>query len=120
MFVIMSLHDRLVCFAGFSGMILLTVLFLLPLFNSFFRVCLPKLFAVVLKKCLPLTASGAANSKKSAPTCLQLRRYIYVKLELPISQYFVKVHRIHFHVVVQNLYIVEPLLVLEQPSCNVF
>ena len=45
--------------------------FLLPLPNCFIRVCLPTLFAAVLKFFLPLTTSaisGTANSNKSAPT----------------------------------------------------
>ena len=78
MFVEMSLRDRLVCFADSVGMNLLAcrtpmapILFLLPLPNCFLRVCLPTLFAAVLKFFLPLTTSaisGTANSNKSAPT----------------------------------------------------
>ena len=71
MFVEMSLGDRLVCFADFLGMTLLAFLILLPLPNSFLRVCLPTLFAAVLKFFLPLTiptSFGTANSNKSAPT----------------------------------------------------
>ena len=71
MFVKMSLRDRLICFADFVGMPLLAVFFLLPLPNCFLRVCLPTLFAAVLKFFLPLTTSaisGTANSNKSAPT----------------------------------------------------
>ena len=80
MFVKMFLRDRLISFADFAGMILLALRFLLPLFhlrlpppNCFLRVCLPTLFAAVLKFFLPLTTSaifGSANSNnnKSAPT----------------------------------------------------
>ena len=84
MFVKMSLRDRLVCFADFVGINLLACLpyassfppiapflFLLPLPNCFLRVCLPTLFAAVLKFFLPLTTtaiSGTANFNKSAPT----------------------------------------------------
>ena len=67
----MSLRDRLICFADFVGMNLLAVLFLLPLSNCFLKVCLPTLFAAVLKLFLPLTTSaisGTANCNKSAPT----------------------------------------------------
>ena len=74
----MSLRDRLNCFADFVGMTLLALLFLLPPVllrllspNCFLRVCLPTLFAAVLKFFLPLTTSaisGTANSNKSAPT----------------------------------------------------
>ena len=78
MFVKMSLRDRLICFADFVGMTLLELRFLLfPLLlrllspNCLLRVCLPTLFAAVLKFFLPLTTSaisGTANSNKSAPT----------------------------------------------------
>ena len=71
MCVKMSFHDRLICFADFVGMTLLAVLFLLPLPNCFLRVCLPTLFADVLKLFLTLTTSaivGTAVSNKSAPT----------------------------------------------------
>ena len=70
LFVKMSLRERLICFADFVGMTLLAVLFLLPLPNCFLSLCLPTLFAAVLKLFLPLTTSaisGAANSNKSAP-----------------------------------------------------
>ena len=78
MFVKISLRERLVCFEDFVGMNLLACrtptapfLFLLPLPNCFLRVCLPTLFAAVLKFVLPLTTSaisGTGNSNKSAPT----------------------------------------------------
>ena len=71
MFVKMSLRDLLICFADSVGMILLAVLFLLPLPNCFLKVCLPTLFAAVLKFFLPPTTtaiSGTAISNKSAPT----------------------------------------------------
>ena len=78
MFVTMSLRDRLICFADFVGMTLLALFFLLPPVllqlpspNCFLRVCLPTLFAAVLKFFLPLTTSATsdtANSNKSAPT----------------------------------------------------
>ena len=78
MFVKMSLRDRLICSAGFVGMTLLALLFLLPpvllrlpSLNCFLRVCLPTLFAAVLELFLPLRTSaisGTANSNKSAPT----------------------------------------------------
>ena len=64
MFVKICLCDRLVCFADFFGMTLLAVVFLLPLSNSHLRVCLPTVFAAVLKFFLPLTTSttsGATN-----------------------------------------------------------
>ena len=71
MLVKMSLRDRLICFADFVGMTLLAVLFLLPPPICLLRVCLPTLFAAVLKFFLPLTTSafsGTTNSNKSAPT----------------------------------------------------
>ena len=71
MFLKTSFCDRLVCFAAFLGMTLLAIFFLLPLPNCFLSVCLPTLFAAVLKFFLPLTTSaisGAANSNKSVPT----------------------------------------------------
>ena len=52
-------------------MTLLAFRFLLPLLNCFLKVCLPTLFAAVLKFFPPLTTSavsGTANSNKSAPT----------------------------------------------------
>ena len=70
-FVEMSLCDQLICFAGFVGMTLLAVLFQLPPSDSFLSVCLPTLFAAVLKFFLPLTTSansGTANYNRSAPT----------------------------------------------------
>ena len=86
----MSLLHQLIYFADFIRKTLLAwrtimapVLFLLPLPNCFFRVCLPTLFAAVLKLFLPLTTSAffaAANSNMSAPTILQLGRYIYAKM----------------------------------------
>ena len=71
MFVKMFLRERLICFADFVGSTLLAVLFLLPLPKCFLTVCLPILFAAVLKLFLPLTTSaisGTANSNKTAPT----------------------------------------------------
>ena len=71
MFVKMSHHDQLVCFADFVGMILLAVFFLLPLTYCFLKVCLPTLSAAALNFFPALTTSvisGAANSNKSAPT----------------------------------------------------
>ena len=71
MFVKLSPRDQLICFADFLGMILLAAAFLLPLPNCFLRVCLPTLFAAVLKFLLPLTTSsisGAVYCHKSAPT----------------------------------------------------
>ena len=73
MFVKMSLRDRLDCLVDFVGMICLCLLppLRLPSPNCFLSVCLPTLFAAVLKFFLPLTTSaisGTANSNKSAPT----------------------------------------------------
>ena len=66
MFVKMSLRDRLDCLRDFVGMVLLR---LLPLFNCFFRVCFPTLFAADLRHFQPLITSpisSAANSNMSA------------------------------------------------------
>ena len=92
----MSLLHRLICFADFSRMALLAcrtnmapVLFLLPLPNCFFRVCLPTLFAAVLKFFLPLTTSAffaAANSNMSAPTRFAAGTIYLRKNELLFSQ----------------------------------
>ena len=82
MFVKMSLRDRLDCLVHCVGMIFLCLPPLICLFpvrlrlpcpssNCFLRVCLPTLFAAVLKFFLPLTTSlisGTANSNKSLPT----------------------------------------------------
>ena len=67
MFVRMSLRDRLDCLLDFVGIFLLC---LLPLPNSFFKVCFPKFLEVDSKDFLPLIISpisGAANSNMSAP-----------------------------------------------------
>ena len=80
----MSLRHRLICFADFVGNTPLACLpysstlppmapflFLLQLPNCLLRVCLPTLFAAVLKVFLPLATSansGSANSNQSAPT----------------------------------------------------
>ena len=83
----MSLRERLICFADFVGMNLLAVLFLLPLPDCFFRVCLPIFFAVVLNFFLPVTTSaisGTANFNKSAPTRFAAGK-VYL-LELQFSQ----------------------------------
>ena len=67
MFVKMSLRDQVDRLVDFVGMILFC---LLPLPNSFFRVCFHTLFAVDSKDFLPLLTSpnsGAANSIISAP-----------------------------------------------------
>ena len=78
MFVKLSLRNRLICSADFIGMTLIALFFLLhpvrlrlPSLNCFLRVCLPTLFAAVLKFFLPLTTSatsGTVNSNKSALT----------------------------------------------------
>ena len=71
MFVKRSLRDRVICFAVFVGMTLLALRLLLPLPNCFLRVCLPTLFAALLKFFPPLTTSaisGRAKSNKSEPT----------------------------------------------------
>ena len=78
MFVKMSFRRRLICFADLVLTNLLAcrtpmapLLFLLRLHNCFPRVCLPTLFAAVLKFFLPLPTSafsGTANSNVSAPT----------------------------------------------------
>ena len=82
MFVKMSLRDRMICVADFVGMTLLAVLFLLTLPNCFLRVCLPTLFAAVLKFFLPLTTSaisGTANSNKSAPSLFAARTIFFTQ-----------------------------------------
>ena len=73
MFVKMSLRDRLDCLVDFVGMIFLCLLppLRLPSPNCILSVCLPTLFAAVLKFFLPLTTSaisGTVNSNKSTPT----------------------------------------------------
>ena len=78
MFVKMFLRDRVVCFIDSVGMTPLACLmpkpalrFRQPQLNCFLRVCLPTLFAAVLKLFLPKTTSafsGAAISDKSVPT----------------------------------------------------
>ena len=119
----MSLRDRLICFAYFVGMTVLAVFFLLPLPNCSLKICLPTLFAAVLKLFLPLTTSvisGAANSNMSAPTRFAAGTMYLRKMELQFSQQLVQVHRIPVHVVDQYLYRMKSPLVLKQPSCKVF
>ena len=77
----MSFRDRRVYFTGFVRITLVAVVFLLPLLNSFLTVCLPTLFAVVLKFFQPITAStvsGSAKSSKSEPTRFHART-IYLR-----------------------------------------
>ena len=123
MFVKMSLRDRLICFADFVGMTLLSVLFLLPLPNCFLRVCLPTLFAAVLIFFLPLTTSaisGTANSNKSAPTRFAAGTIYLRKNGIAVLPITCASAPNPVHVVDQHLYSMESLLVLKQPSCNVF
>ena len=123
MFVKMSLRHRLICFADFYGITLLAVFFLLPLPNCFLKFCLPTLFAAVLKFFLPLTTyaiSGTANSNKSAPMhfaagTIQLRKNGFAVLPITCAS-----AQIPVHVVNQHLYRMVSLLVLKQPSSNVF
>ena len=73
MFVKTSLRDQLVVWPTLDCVVMtfLAVFFLLQLPNCFLKVCLPTLFAAVLKYFLPLTISafsGVADSNKSAPT----------------------------------------------------
>ena len=119
----MSLRDRLDCLVDFVGMILLAVLFLLPSPNCFFRVCFPTLFAAVLKFFLPLTTSaisGTANSNKSAPTRFAAGTIYLRKNGIAVLPITCASAPNPVHVVDQYLYSMESLLVLKQPSCNIF
>ena len=139
----MSLRDRLVCFADFVGVNLLACfaytssfppvapfLFLLPPVrlwlpspNCFLRVCLPTLFAAVFKFFLPLTTSaifGTANSNKSAPTRFAAGTIYLRKKEIAVLPITCASAWILVHIVDHHLYRMESLLVLKQPSCNVF
>ena len=123
MFAKMSLRDRLICFAEFVGMTLLAVFFLLPLPNCFPRVCLPTIFADVLKFFLPLTTSaisGGAILNKSAPKRFAAGTIYLRKNGTAVHPIIVQVHRIPVHVVDQHLYRMRSLTVLKQPSCKVF
>ena len=94
MFFKMSLCDRLICSADFIGTTLLALGFLLPPVrprlpspNCFLKVCLPTLFAAVLKFFLPVTTSansGTANSYKSAPTLFAARTIYLRKKEIAV------------------------------------
>ena len=104
-------------------MTLLAVFFLLPLLKSFLRVCLPTLFAAVLKLFLPLPTfaiSSTAKSNISAPTRFAAGRIKLRKREMRFFQIIVQVDRIPAHVDDQYLSSVESLLVSKQPSCIVF
>ena len=123
MFVKMSFRDRVICFADFVGMTVLEVVFLLPLPNCFLKVCLPTLFAAVLKLFLLLITSaisGAANSNKSAPTRFAAGTIFLRKLGIEVLPITWARHQFSVHVVDQYLYRKESLLALKQPSCNVF
>ena len=118
----MSLRDRLICFAGFVGMTLLVVLFLLPIPNCFLSVCLQTLFAAVLKFFLPITTSaisGSVNSNKSAPTCFAVWTIYLRKNGIAVLPKLVQEPQISFPSVFQPLYSMEFLLVLKQPSCSI-
>ena len=102
MFVKMSPRDRLISFEDFIRLTLLAVFFLLPLLNCFLKVCLPTLFAAVLKFFLPLTTSaisGTANSNKSTPTRIAAGKINLRKngiAVLPITCAKAPNHRPHF------------------------
>ena len=85
----MSLRDRLFCLADFVGTTLLALLFLLPLPNCFLRVCLPTLFAAVLKffyqqQHLQFLAQQIPSSQH--PRVLRRGRCIYEGMEMWISK----------------------------------
>ena len=149
MFVKMSLYGQLICFADLVGMTLLAVLFLLPPCLPYasslpptapFRLRLPSACGslhptVFSESVFPHSLQLSWNSfyhqhplqflAQQFPTSqylhvLQLSRYVYAKMDLLISQKLVQVHWIPVHVFDQHLYRMESLLVLKQPSCNVF
>ena len=93
-----------------------------PLPNCYLRVCLSTLIAPVSSFFLTVTTSAfavSAFSNKSVPTSFAAEMMFLRKIELRVSQYFVKVQQITVHVVDHYLYRTESLLVLKQPSCNV-
>ena len=123
MFVKISLRDRLICFTDFVGLTLLSLFFLLPLPNCFLRVCYPTLFAAVLILLLPLTTStifDRANSNKSAPTRFAARTIYLRKNGIAVLPITCATAPNPVHVFDQHLYRMESLLVLKQPSSNVF
>ena len=137
MFVKIFLCDRLVCFAYFVGINLLACrtpvapfLFLLPALrlrlpspNGFLRVCLPTLLAAVLKFFLPLTTSAiprTANFNQSAPTRFAAGTMYLRKNGIAVVPITCASAPNPVHVVDHHLYRMESLLLLKQPSCNVF
>ena len=120
----MSLLDRLVCFADFFGMTLLALLFLLPLQNCFFGVCLPTLFAAVLNFFLLLTTSaisGTANSTKTAFTRFAAETiYLCKKRIANLQKNLCKCTEPCPRYRPIQRYRMEYLIGLKQPSCNVF
>ena len=85
----MFFRDQFVCCADFVGMTLLKVFFLLPLPKCFVNVCLPILFAAVLKfldHYQHLQFLAQQNPTSQPPPNLQPRRYIYRGMELRFSQ----------------------------------
>ena len=136
MFIQMALRDRLNCLADFLGINLLACvpyasslppmapfLFLLPLPNCFLKVCFPLLFAAVLKFFLPLANSaiyGTANANKSAPTRFEAGTIFLRKngiAALPKNCASAPNPRTRCRPTpLWN----GTLLVLRQPSCNIF
>ena len=125
MFVKKSPHDRLPGFANFVGMTLLAVHFPLQPPNCFLKVCVPEIFAAILKFFVPLTHYQPQFLTQQIPKSkhlrvLQLERLYYPQMESQFSLKNVRVHRVPDHVVDQYLYRMESLLVLKQQSCSVF
>ena len=115
----MSLRDQLDCSVDFVGMILICSK---PLPNCFFKVCFPTLFAAVLKVLLPLITSpisGAANSKMSAPMHFATGTTYLRKKGVEVLPVTIARASNPIPSVFQQLYSMEFLLVLKQPSCSI-
>ena len=123
MFVKLSLCDRLLCLADFFKMTLLAVL-----------LCYhhPIVFSeIVLRHSFQLSGKFSYHQKhlqflaRQIPKMqhlhvLLLRQFSFAKMDVRFPKQFVQLHQIPVHVVGQNFYRLEPLLVLTQPSCNDF
>ena len=110
-------------FTSLVGLTQLAPVFLLPFPNFFSELAFPH--SLQLSRNFSYQSQNLQFIPQQIPTSphphvLQLGRCICAKRELRYSQYLAQVHRIATLIVHQNLYRLESLLVLKQPSCNVF
>ena len=117
----MSPRDRLVCFRVFVGMTLLALCFSGTTTQLFSK----SLSSHSLCSCLEMFSKNSNicnfwRNKFQQVNTQQSERNFYTKRELQFSQQLVQLHGNRAHVVDQYFYRMKSLLVLKQPSCNVF